>query len=158
MELSIIPRLINSEQIEILDSRGIPVKICEPSELFFNYDSFKVPFLLIDNLEKEKYKSAEIKTINIDDVKKKGFRLVSQYATYKTRNYPGQHRIYLLESLTQATPNSEILSSMPKDHNIEFDVTNNRIRIKGRNSYPYIRNEDASRWIELIEGKKDGNK
>lgn len=144
---------MNSEEIEIFDSRGIPVKICEPCQTFFNYGSFQQPYLLIDNIEKEKYKSVEIKNVNIDDVKKLGFRLVAVYATYKTRNYPGQKKIYVLESLTQATPNSEILSSMPKDHNIEFDITNNRIRIKGRNSYPYIRNEDASRWIELNANK-----
>ena len=40
---------------------------------------------------------------------------------------------------------------MPKDHFLEIDVTNNRIRIKGRNGYPYLRNENASKWIEIEE-------
>lgn len=149
IKLSIVPELINSEDIEILDARGIPVKICEPSETPFDYESFVAPYLLIDNIEKEKYKSVEIRNINFDEIKKRGYRIVAVYARHDTRNYPGQHKIYLLEPLDQAVPNSEILAKIPNEHSVEFDVTNNRIRIKGRNSYPYLRNEDASRWIEL---------
>jgi len=153
MSLSIIPELMNLTHLELKDSRGIRVEICEPSQFRFNPSSFREPFLIVDNFEKQRYKRVEIKNITIEELKKKGYQLVASYTTPKTRNYPRQSKLYQLENLNMPIAKAEILRLIPKDHSIEFDITNNRIRIKGRNAFPYLRNEFASRWVQLTDGK-----
>lgn len=153
MKLSIVPEIINSQQIKIFNEHHVPISICSPSSFKFN-NQFKNPFILIDNFEKDKFKNVEITRINIEDVQKFGYRLVSIHITPgMSRNYPRQAKLYILEEKNNPIPKSEILHKLPDNHFIEYDLENKRLRILGKNSYPYIRNENASKWIEL---KKDG--
>lgn len=149
MKTSIVPEILNSEEVEIRDEMNILVTLGQPSQFRFNYSSFRKPYLVIDNFEKGKFKSFEIKRITLEELDKMGFRLVALNATSKTRNYPRQGKIYMLENKNYPEPKSDILYKIPKDHYIEFDFENKRIRIKGKNAFPYLRPENASRWKEL---------
>lgn len=155
-QVSIIPDFINSEEIELLDENNVQMQICIPSQFKFNPNLFIHPFLLIDNFEKRKYHSIEIKKIPLEQIEKYGLRLVSVKATSITRNHPRQSRSYMLERKGNPIPNSEILSKLPKEHFIEMDIENKRIRVKGKNSFPYSRTENASQWISV--GGVNGNK
>ena len=152
MKLSIVGELINSNQIKITDEQGIPVSLCSPSNFKFNYP-FRIPSIIIDNFEREKYKNVEIKRIGVEELDKFGYRLVSiAFSRGMTRNYPRQVRFYTLENKKNPSPhdaNSEILYKLPDNHFIEFDFENKRLRISGKNAYGYIRSENASRWIQL---------
>ena len=149
--ISIVSSIINSENISILDENAIPVKICEKSNFKFNYNLFQPPFLLIDNFEKRRYKEIEIKVIDLNYLKRLGYRLVSIKCTTRIRNYPRQMKSYMLESPLSPSPNSVILNQIPNDHFIEFDVTNERVRIRGKNGYPYERGVGATSWKNIIK-------
>ena len=148
---SIVPELLNSQEIEIYDVNDVPVSICKKSNFRFNYNSFKNPSILIDVLEKRKYKDFEIKRINLEQLSVFGYRIVSVKTTSKTKNRPRQNRTYCLEYLNKPVPNSEILLSIPLSHLIELDVVNKRVRLKGNNVWPYRRQENATPWIEVEE-------
>ena len=145
------PAIARARHPELLKMLEQAEKISEKSQFKF-INNFQPPCILVDNFEKRKYKSMEIKRIEADDLEKFGLRLVSVPATPQSRTYPRQIKHYMFESKDSPIPKSEILYKIPKDHVIELDTQNNRIRIKGKNAYPYLRNENASRWIEL--GKK----
>lgn len=147
-KLSIVPEIINSEEIIILDENNIPVAICPKSQFKF-INNFQQPSILVDNFEKRRYKDIEIKVIDLSYLGRLGYRFVSIKCSSKIRNYPRQIQSYLLESHIRPIPNSIILNKIPKDHFIEFDITNNRIRIKGKNTYPYNRAENATPWIPI---------
>lgn len=150
-KISVIGELINSEGVEILDENNIPVIICKPSFFKFNYNMFRPPSLLIDNFEKRRYKDIEIKVIDLNYLNRLGYRLISIKSNSRIRNYPKQLQSYMLESPLKPIPNSIILNKIPKDHFIEFDITNNRVRIKGRNGFPYYRPENATPWVSVIK-------
>lgn len=147
---SIIPELIVTNNIQIFDENNIPVKICESSNFKF-INNFQPPTIVIDNFERFKYKDIEIKNIDLDYLNKLGHRLVSIKCTPRIRNYPRQLNSYNLEPHTKPIPNSIILNKIPKEHFIELDITNNRIRIKGKNGFPYLRGQNATPWIQVIK-------
>lgn len=146
--ISIVPELINSQEIEIYDENNIPVTICKKSKFLFS-DKFIEPTIIIDNFERGRFKEIEIRNLDIAQLIKYGYRLVSFRATSETRNRPKQAKCYMLENINNPIPNSEILYRVPKEHLLEIDTVNNRIRIKGRNSYPYHRSQDASPWMKV---------
>lgn len=152
MRCSIVPELINYENIEIKDKRNMSVHLCQKSIFKFNPSTFQNPFIVIDNFEKKKYKNIEIKRINLDDLERYGLRLVSVPATPQSRSYPRQNKFYMFETKDSPVPKSEIIYKIPKEHFIEMDTQNNRVRIKGKNAFPYLRNENSSRWVELGKG------
>lgn len=149
MKLSIVPEIINSEEIKIFDKNSIQINICKKSEFKFNYGEFVNPSIIIDNFEKRKYKDIEIKRISLETLESFGYRLVSIKATSKTRNFPRQMKSYLLEKIDNPIPFSEVMAKIPDSHFIELDVINSRIRIKGKYSFPYNRNENATPWIPV---------
>ena len=148
MKLTIVPEILNSNRIEIKDENHITINLCEQSKFLF-LPTFKNPSIIIDNFEKGNDKNPEIKKISLQDLDKIGFRIVSVTANPKNRNYPRQTRLYVLENKNNPYPKAEVLFKIPKEHFLEQDIQNNRIRIKGRNAYPYVRNENASRWVQL---------
>jgi hypothetical protein len=149
MVISVVPEVINSQEIEILDENNIPVSICEKSLFKFNYSRFKNPSFIIDNFEKEKYKEAEIIRIEIPHLEKLGYKLVSIKTTNKIRNFRRQTKSYLIKRKEDPLEGGYSLDRVPSDHRLEMDLTNKRIRIAGRNSYPYVKNECASKWIDI---------
>jgi len=149
-KLSIIPELINSESIKILDENDIPVTICQKSQFRF-VNTFTPPSILIDNFEKRRYKDIEIKTIDLDYLNKFSYRLVSVKTTSRIRNYPRQNNSYVLEPHNKPIPNSQIINKIPKDHFVEFDIINYRIRIKGKNVFPYLRAQNATPWLPVVK-------
>lgn len=142
-----MPELINSEDISIFDENNVPISICAKSTFILTTNIFKPPFILVDNFEKKKYQQIEIKRIDLDHLERIGYRLVSLKTTKKTKNHPRQLKSYLLESISSPIPNSEVMGKIPKEHYIEIDVIGNRIRIKGKNGYPYLRAQNATPWI-----------
>jgi hypothetical protein len=153
-KISVVPEIMCSENISFFDENNIPVIICQKSNYKFNYNLFQPPSILIDNFEKLKYKDIEVRTIDLDYLKKFQYRLVSislKGLSGCQKNYPSQKNCYMLESFTSPIPRSIILNKLPKEHLIEFDITNNRIRIKGRNVQPYNRAENASPWIQVVK-------
>jgi hypothetical protein len=149
MEISIVPQIINSMEIKFTDVNGFPISICKESKFKFNYGRFQNPFILIDAFEKENYKSIEIKKISLEELERLGYRLVSVKPIKNMRNRRGQNKSYLLEFESSPIGNSEILLRVPQNHSIELDITNNRIRLKGANVWPYRRNENATPWVEI---------
>lgn len=141
--------MINTDGIKMFDSNGIEVNICRKSQFKF-VPTFKNPSFYIDNFEKTMSKHIEIKRIDLQDLERYGYRVVALRAEASSRWYARQSKIYMLENKSKPIPRTEILTTMPKEHSIELDVTNNRIRLKGKNAgYPHVRSEGASRWIEL---------
>lgn len=149
-KISIVPEIFNLQEIQIVDENNIPVTICEKSNFKFNPHLFVPPSILIDNFEKKRYKDVEIKVIDIVYLNKLGYRLVSVKCTSRIRNFPRQLHSYMLEDHMRPIPNSQILRKVPKDHFIEFDIINNRVRIKGRGGYPYNRTENATPWVPIV--------
>lgn len=150
VKTSIVGDFINSEEIKLFDSEKFPVTICEPSNILFK-NTFKKPFILVNNLELNKESEPEIEKVTIEYLERLGLRIVLLRTRHLKirKNYPSQITIYLLEPIGRVIPNSTVLNHLPKDHSIELDVANNRIRLKGRDAYPYIRSENASRWVEI---------
>lgn len=149
MDISIVPEIINSEGIEFIDVNGFAVNICKKSNLMFNYSRFQRPFLVIDILEKRKYKDIVIKRIGIEQLENLGYRIVSVKSNSKIRNRPRQAKSYLIQQIGSPVPNAQILLHLPIDHSIEYDIVNNRIRLKGSNVWPYNSNENATPWINV---------
>lgn len=152
VKTSIIPDFINSEEIKLFDSEKFPVTVCEPSNIQFK-NSFKKPFILVNNFDRDKESTPEIEKVTIDYLEKVGLRIVSLKCKGLRiwKNYHDQRIIYLLEPIGRIIPNSTVLNHLPKDHSIELDITNHKIRLKGRDSFPYVRTENASRWVKIDE-------
>ena len=153
MKTSIVPELLNSKGIEITDDNNVPIQICEESTFTLGVGYFQRPFILIDNLELGKAKDIEIKRITFSDLERLKLRLVSINLKYSSRrnmrNRRGQAVCHMLKLKTDPLEGGTELIKVPKDHFLEMDLTNKRVRIRGHNSYPYIRNENSSRWKEL---------
>ena len=153
MRLSIVPEIMNSEEIKFLDDNNIPVEIAEKSPFRFNYNEFRNPSFIVDNFERGKYKHIEIRRVDIGYLAKIGYRIVStQIRRHSLKNYPGQKKMYSIQRRTDNLGNGMELVNMPGDHYIEVDVINNRIRLRGRSSYPYITNENATPWVDIKNG------
>ncbi len=153
-KISIVPGLIELDEIKLFDSRKLfPVSICEKSDTKFNRNYFKRPFILVNNFDINKNNEEEIERVSLEYLEKVGLRIVSlKCKNLKIRkNYPSQKIIYLLESIGRVIPNSEVLTHIPIEHFIELDIANNQIRLKGRNTYPYKRTDNATPWVEIDE-------
>ena len=124
LKISIVPEIINSEKIQIWDNNNVPVVICPSSRFLFNYNLFREPFVLIDEIERMRYKEIEIKKIEINALSNLNLRLVS-FRTSKSRNYVGQKNSYALEVIGNPIPNSIVMSHIPKNHELEMDIINN---------------------------------
>jgi len=153
MEISIIPEIINSKNIQIFDDKNIKVSICKKSPFYFNL-IFSEPYFRINNFESSD--EIEIKRIDISRLKELNYRLVAidirgVYGR-NMKNYPRQIKSYMIKKKTEPLERGYIMDRPPTDHFIEMDITNNRIRLKGRNSYPHIKNENASKWIQIKNG------
>ncbi len=153
-KISIVPGLIELDEIKLFDSRKLfPVSICEKSDTKFNRNYFKRPFILVNNFDRNKNNEEEIERVSLEYLEKVGLRIVS-LKTKKLRirkNYKSQRVIYLLESLGRVIPNSEVVTHIPVGHFIELDIANNRIRLKGRDAFPYRRADNATPWVEIDE-------
>lgn len=151
MDISCIPKLINSHHIKVCDENFIPVNICKKTNEFF-VDNFKNPFLIIDAFEAMNYKDVRIEILDMDQMDKLGYRLVSvslKGMSSSRRNYSGQKRVYVLRRKTDPLGRDFELLKLPNDHQLQVDIINKRIRIKGKDAFPYIRNENASKWIDI---------
>ena len=153
MKTSIVPELFNSKGIEITDDNNVPMRICEESKFTLGLGYFQQPFIIIDNLEVGKSRDIEIKRINFSDLERLKLRLVSinlrSDSRRNMRNRPRQSVCYMIKFKTDPLEGATELFRIPKDHFMEMDVINKRVRVKGHNSYPYIKNENASKWKEL---------
>lgn len=153
MKTSIVPELFNSNGIEITDDNNVPIRICEDSKFTLGLGYFKQPFILVDNLEIGKSESIEIKRIMLSDIDRLKLRLVSidvrSASRRNMRNRSGQKVCYMIKSKTDPLEGATELFRIPKDHFLEMDITNKRVRVKGHNSYPYIKNENSSKWKEV---------
>lgn len=149
METSIVPEIMNSKKIKFYDSNGIVFQICEPSDFLFNFNRFVRPSLTIDKFEKQKYKYIETKKISIEQLKEFGFKIVSVKTNSEMRNIKRQIRSYLVESINTSIPNSEICLTLPRNHLIEYDYINHRVRLVGPNGWPYRRAENATPWKKV---------
>lgn len=142
---------MNTKSIKICDENYVPVSICKKSS-FKSLFEFKNPYIIVDVFEAIKYKDIEIKRIEISDLEKFNFRLISIDFTGSNKgsikSYNGQRVAYTLKRKSDPIANGIELVRMPRDHYLELDLTNRRLRIRGKNSYPYIREENASKWFD----------
>ena len=152
MKPTLIPEIINSQEIKILDENNIPVELARKSQFKFNPTLFLIPNIIIDNFEKRNHPEIEIRRIELPFLNRLGYRLVSvEIKKSSMRNRAGQQRAYIIKENDAPLENGYELDKTPKEHYLEMDVVGNRIRLKGRNAYPYVRNENASQWIEVEE-------
>jgi hypothetical protein len=149
IQTSVIPDMMNNLGVEFFDVNDIPITICEKSSFLFNYSLFQLPYISIDSHEKRKYKKSEIRPVGLEQLKKLGYQLVKMKTTPRIRNRKGQAISYQLEHLGNPIPNSEVMKNVPQEHSIEYDLTNNCVRLKGANGWPYSRNENATLWVEV---------
>jgi len=151
MKTSIVPELLNQKEIEFFDDNNVVMTVCKSSKFSLNSNYFRRPFIVIDNMEIGKYENIEIKKMFFPDLERLGLRLISidLRGRRNMRNRTGQRSCYMIKRKTDPLEGAKELFKMPSDHILERDLTNNRVRIKGINSYPYIRNENSSRWFQI---------
>jgi hypothetical protein len=65
-----------------------------------------------------------------------------------SKNYSGQRVAYTLKRKCDPIGNGIEIVRIPRDHDLEMDITNKRFRIRGKNCYPYLREENSSRWFD----------
>jgi len=156
-QISIVPQLIQQNHIKFFDEFEMPISICKkPIEI--SDINFVKPFLIIDTYEAMNYKYVEVKTLELPELDRLGYRLVSislKGMSGSRRNYVGQLKAYVFRKKTDPLGRDLELNKLPKDHQLEMDIINGRIRIKGRDAVPKIPNEQASKWIDVrVELKK----
>lgn len=132
MNCSIIPEILSSRRIKFFDEREIQIFLCKESDSNYIYP-FEVPFLIIDTFAKKTTKPSEIKTIDIEELKKLDYLITAK----KTRKgwFKHQKVIYLLENRFNQLQGKRI-GYCPNDHKIEKDIPNKKIRLVGQNAGP----------------------
>ena len=155
MKTSIVPELFNTNGIQITDENNIPREICEQSQFVLGIKYFQRPFILIDNLEIGKAEEIEVKRIFLPDLEKHNLRLVSIDLTSASRrnmrNRKRQRVAYMIKERSDPLEGAMELFNVPRDHFLEMDITNKRVRIRGPNSYPYVKAENSGKWKEIEE-------
>lgn len=155
MKNTIVPEILAVNGIEFFDENDTNIKICEDSEIIYHHQNV-TPFILVDNFNLNKSKTPDIKRIELNALEKFNYRLVSVKvigSMNKYKTYRNQQKVYVLEQKGNTIPKSDIVGRIPTDHYIEYDLENKQIRIKGKNSFPYIRSENASEWVPVIDKK-----
>lgn len=150
-----MPKLMNKSKIKIFDENFIPVTICKKTNEIYDYN-FTNPFLVINSFEARNYKDIQIKPIDLDEIDKLGYRLIAiklKGMNRNRRNYIGQKTAYTLRKKTEPLGRDIEMYRLPANHQLQIDLVNKRLRIQGRDACPYIRNENASKWIEVVEVK-----
>lgn len=151
IKTSIVPEILNSEGITLHDVNGVKVQICKKSNFLFNYGDFVRPSITINILEKTKYKNVEIKRIGLEQLEEIGYRVLSIKTSAKIRNRPRQNKSYFIQPIESPILNAYPIIKLPSDHLIEYDIINNRIRLRGHNVWPYNISENATPWIEVMK-------
>lgn len=154
MKISIVPDIINTDFIKITDDNFVLINLCDKSNSRLDPNIFQNPYIIINSYDSTKYKEVEIKRIQLPQIEKLGYRLVSMSlnsSRKNMKNYREQKVSYMIKKKTDPLEGSTEMFKVPTDHFLEIDIINKRIRIRGKNSYPYLRVENASRWIEIKE-------
>jgi len=153
MKTSIVPELLNNRGIRIFDDNNVEIRICEDSKVQLSLNYFKNPFIIIDNMELGKGDNIETKKIVFSDLERLNLKLVTidlrSASRGNMRNRRGQKVCYMIKQKTASLEGAREIFKMPREHILEMDITNKRIRIRGVNSYPYVSNENASKWVEI---------
>lgn len=131
MQLSIIPEIILERKIIFSNELDLPIELCVKSNS--NYiKQFQTPFIIIDNFAKKTVQKEEIVNIEIEELVRLDYVVIAR----KTNRgwFKGQKTIYLLEKKTLRTPGARRISYIPKDHKIQKDIPNKKIRLCGPNA------------------------
>lgn len=146
MQYSIVPNLLRERKIRFFDENEVKIIF----ELSGTLPKFNPPFLNIDTFAKKTTSPEDIINLTLEQLKKIGYLVVS----IKTRNgwFRGQRARYLIESKTNRSRTSKTFKFLPREHQIQFDRNNKRIRLQGSNSGQ----EGTTNWINLEE--KDDKK
>lgn len=149
MNRSIVPEIIKSKDIKFFDERNVEITLCEKSEI--NYiPPFSQPYLYVNRFAKKTTKPSEFVFIDLEELKKLGYYLVSTREGVKWHNH--QNVIYKIDSLDNKTPGARKLTYVPQPQKIQKDIPNKRIRLLGPNAgYPHYQAENggAGPWIYL---------
>ena len=150
---SIVPELLNSKKFQFLDKYDEPVSICKKSPYLYE-DQFKKPWIKVLTEKGKKSHSPNnpenIKSIEFEDLKKLGFGIAALSSF--NRWFSGQQKKYIIYKLTNPIIYSKYFNYLPKNHYLEKDMANSRVRIIGQNTNPSGRGI----WLNINNGSKAG--
>lgn len=146
MKFSIVPEILSTEKVRLLDENNVQVFLCSPSPFRF-VSQFQNPFLIVDTFAKREVNTQELIFIDFAELKKLGFCFYSLRNFKKWRNR--QMVMYVISKLP--LPNSTKLLDIPPQHKIQKDRANNKLRIIGINAgYPHYSDlGGCSPWVDI---------
>lgn len=147
MKYSIVPEIVNSKKIKLINKSGVEVPICENSP-FKYFSPFNPPSLTVDTFAKKTTQPEDLVNIDVDELRKLGFIITSIKAGNK-RWFKRQTVIYRIESISNRSPNSKRMKNIPEEHKIQKDKINNRIKLIGPNA-GWPRRGNGGPSIEII--------
>ncbi len=152
LEYSIIPSMINAQEIKFFNEKSYEVKICNPTDS--NYLSpYECPHLIIDTFAEKTTKEIKVMYIEIEELKKLGYGINSMRV--RKGWFRNQRVIYRLENISNRIPGSKRLNYLPNYHKIQKDILNKRIRLVGPNAgYPHYESQfgGAGPWYGIDSG------
>ena len=148
MKYSIVPEIVNSKKIKLIDKSGVEVPICENSP-FKYFSPFNPPFLTVDTFAKKTTQPEDLVNIGIDELRKLGF-IITSIKAGRHGWFNRQQVIFRLEDISNPSPKSKRSKTIPVNHKIQRDKANNRIRLIGSNAgYPHRGN--GGPWISILK-------
>jgi len=151
MEMSIVPKIINSQELEFLDEHNVKISICEETTSKFE-SPFKQPYIIIDSFMTGTKHPPKLKRIEIEELRKLGLTIMVFPISKQTKWFKGQRAIYKLENISSIFPGAKKLGHIPAEHRVVMDIANNLIRLEGKNAgFPHSNGHGP--WREL---KKEG--
>lgn len=145
MKFSIVPEIISDKKIKFKDSNNTDIVLCRPS-LFRYISQYKSPYIIIDTFAKKTTKPSEIVNMEIEDLKNLKYMITSIPARNK-KWFSNQKVIYRIEPISNPSPGSKKVLSIPNNHKLIRDMANKKIRLIGPNAWP--RPEDGRGWIDI---------
>lgn len=145
----IIPSIMKKKRITFIKESGLPLNLCDMSMARESYPRLNKPFFTVDVFQKQTKVQEKIIIISLEDLKKLGFYLTARPAG-RAAWLHNQRVIYSIELKTQRHPRSKTLGYIPKDHKIQKDINNDRVRLLGINAGV----GGASGWMDIDDNAK----
>lgn len=141
---SLVPEMMSEKKIKFKDNNNTDVIICRPSP--FRYIiPFRTPYINYDSFADKTTKPSEIKNIDLEELKNLKYMVTSIPAGNK-RWFSNQKVIYRIELISDPSPGSKKIVSLPSNHKILKDIANKKVRLIGPNAWP--KGDDGRGWKE----------
>lgn len=151
-KFSIVPDILKEKGIEFFDESGIKVELGPPCIGKPDVPIFEPPFIMIDTFAKKSLTQTRTRTIDIYDLDK----LDCEVAVIKVklmrnfrRSFSGQQVLYFIQKKSNRQIGARSLSYIPGSHWVEYDESQNKIRLRGRNAGSDSKMRNTGKWFYL---------